>query len=216
MVRSASELTNLVREIGFLPMFNSSIAGFSLAELTPADHWFVEGVEGPWEWREALAASGEFAYGKLFERKAGFIHRSILKKFINLRRDGYDFDARYEDSLASERAKRIIDLLTAEGSMHSSEIRRRAHIEKGFDGALTQLQMQTYLTILSFDYKTNKYGEVYGFGTGRYGLTEEKFGADFVAAAYEEPPEDSIAGLVCRLKEIAPQIDEETARKFLA
>lgn len=218
-VNSAREAGELVRELKFLPMFRSSIEGFSLEEATPRERWFVNGVDGPWEWREALAASDEFAYGKLFERKAGFIHRSILKKFINYRRDGYDFDARYEDSLAPERAKRIVDLLSAGGSMHAPDIKRRAGFldgtVKGFDGMLSLLQMQTYLTVFSFDYKTDRFGNAYGFGVGRYGLMEDKFGADFVSGAYEESPEDSLAYLLKWLIGLFPGISEDAARKLL-
>lgn len=56
VIKNARELAGLVREIGFLPLFRCEIDGFSLQECTPAGYWFVKDVEGPWEWREEVAA----------------------------------------------------------------------------------------------------------------------------------------------------------------
>ena len=39
---------------------------------------------------EIIAAGGRIAYGKFFDRKAGFISREWLPVFANYRRDGYD------------------------------------------------------------------------------------------------------------------------------
>jgi hypothetical protein len=73
IIHNVQELETLIHEIGFLPMFHSKISGFSLEECTPKDRWFVKNVEGPWEWREAVAQKGEMAYGKLFNKKTGFV-----------------------------------------------------------------------------------------------------------------------------------------------
>lgn len=71
VIKNARELADLVREIGFLPLFRCEIDGFSLQECTPAGYWFVKDVEGPWEWREEVAAEGEIAYAKLLTKKPG-------------------------------------------------------------------------------------------------------------------------------------------------
>ena len=63
----------------------------------------------PWEWRQVIARSGRVAYGKFFGKKAGFISRSWFPHFANWRRDGYDFDSRWEDELATARQKKIMD-----------------------------------------------------------------------------------------------------------
>ena len=93
-IRSAKELSELVQEIGFLPFFPNEISGYSLKEQTPSNLWFVEGVEGPWEWREQVAAEGKIAYAKLFRGKAGFVSMDWYPDLANYRRDGYDFEAR--------------------------------------------------------------------------------------------------------------------------
>ena len=54
------------------------------------------------------------AYGKFFDKKAGFISREWLPYFANYRRSGYDFDARWEDGLANIREKNIMDFYVSE------------------------------------------------------------------------------------------------------
>ena len=69
----------------------------------PAYWWSDDAKRDPWKWREMIAGSGRIAYGKFFNKKAGFISQKWLPYFVNLRRDGYDFDARWDDELASNR-----------------------------------------------------------------------------------------------------------------
>ena len=71
----AEELETLVQQMGFLPFFACSIPRFSVEEPTPSCCWFVEGRDGPWEWRMEAARRGTVAYGKLFSRKAGLVSR---------------------------------------------------------------------------------------------------------------------------------------------
>lgn len=54
-ITSAMELEAMVRQMGFLPFFPCSIPDFSIEAFTPSRYWFVEGVDGPWEWRMELA-----------------------------------------------------------------------------------------------------------------------------------------------------------------
>ena len=96
-VNNIEELTALVEEIGFLPLFESRVRGFSLEDATPPERWFREGVEGPWEWREQAVAQGQIVYAKLFEKKAGFVSLEWFPYFVNLRRDGCDFDLLYQE-----------------------------------------------------------------------------------------------------------------------
>ena len=125
----------------------------------------------------------DIAYGKLFRSRAGFVSKSWLPHFASYRRDGYDFDARYEDGKASHKCKKIIDLFEKQPLIPSYLIKSMAGFsrngEKGFEGALTLLQMQTYITVRSFTRKQSKTGEYYGWHIGMYSLTEQKFGYNF-------------------------------------
>jgi hypothetical protein len=48
-----------------------------------------------------LARDSGIAYGKFFNKDAGFVSKSFFPTFANYRRNGYDFDALFEDELAS-------------------------------------------------------------------------------------------------------------------
>jgi hypothetical protein len=147
------DMVSLVDEIGFLPLFRHPIPGFSVADLTPAANWFDGEAHDPWEWREWAAQSGALAYGKFFRNKTGFISKRFLPLFANARRDGYDFDALYDDGKAPRAHKRLMDLFLAPSPavIPSHELKARAGFsQKGggsLDSALTQLQMQTYLRV---------------------------------------------------------------------
>ena len=107
-IKNVEQLQEYIEKIGFLPLFRNEIPGFSVEEHTAADSWWSEDPESdPWEWRKIIAGNGRIAYGKFFDKKAGFISRGWLPAFANYRRDGYDFDARWDDELASIRSKKI-------------------------------------------------------------------------------------------------------------
>ena len=93
-----------------LPFFKNEIEGFSAEEHTSNRYWWTGNKEqDPWEWCEIIARSGEVAYGKFVHKKAGFISKEWFPYFANYRRDGYDFDARWEDGLTNMRCKKIMD-----------------------------------------------------------------------------------------------------------
>ena len=69
----------------------------SVEEWTDPGCWWCENPEvDPWIWREIIAGKRKIAYGKFFDKKAGYISLEWLPYFVNARRDGYDFDARWE------------------------------------------------------------------------------------------------------------------------
>lgn len=103
-----------------------------------------------------LVRRGVVAYGKLFTKKAGLVSWEWYPDLANYRRNGYDFDAHYEDGLASHREKRVKDLKRLAGFGGDGL--------KGFDTVMTNLQMQTYVTVHSFESAYDKYGQPYGWG----------------------------------------------------
>ena len=91
-IHTADELIAYVEEIGFLPLFKNEIPGFSVEERTVSTDWWSDDERrDPWLWREQIASGGRVAYGKFFDKKAGFISSKWLPYFVNYRRDGYDF-----------------------------------------------------------------------------------------------------------------------------
>ena len=166
-IHTVDEAVEYINKEGFLPLFKNEIPGFSLEERTAPEYWWSgDPKSDPWEWREIIARSGKVAYGKFFDKKAGFISKQWFPYFANFRRDGYDFDALWDDEKASIRQKKIMDFYleeNAEAEYFSSELKKKAGFgkggEKGFDGVITALQMQTYLCVRDFRQRKNKKGE---------------------------------------------------------
>lgn len=218
-LRSASQLLNLVEDIGFLPFFHNETEGFSVEECTPDGYWFVEGVEGPWDWKSEIAQGKKAAYGKFFHGKAGYVSAEWFPYLSNYRRDGYDFDSRYDDGLSSRQDKNIITYLSEHGGVLSTEIREALNYgkngNKGFDTVITRLQMQTYILPQSFEYKKDRKGREYGWGVARYTLSEDWLGRKACRSRYKEDPQTSFRKMLDRLEDILPDADEEQLIRLL-
>lgn len=207
-LKTVEDMMEYVKKVGFVPLFRNEIPGFSIEELSYKYGWWGDNPQiDPWAFREYAAGSKEVAYGKLFFGKAGFIAKEYLPYFARVRRDGYDFDSRYEDGLASRRCKMIMDTFEHVDTLPSYELKEVAGFgkgrEKGFDSTANQLQMQTYLVVSGFSRKKNKKGEEYGWAVTNYTPCEHLFGFDEVRSAY---PMD--------LKEAARIIEDNLVRRF--
>ena len=110
-IRSKNDIIKAIEEFGFLPYFRNSVEGFSIEEHIKPEYWFG-GIEGAWEWKGPVIREMGCAYGKFFENKAVYVSREWFADLANYRRDGYDFDARYEDGLARRTDKFLYDLLS--------------------------------------------------------------------------------------------------------
>ena len=219
-IHTVDELIAYIDEVGFLPLFGNEIPGFSLEERTVPEFWWSEDAErDPWIWREIVARSGKVAYGKFFNRKAGFISREWFPTFANIRRDGYDFDALWDDEKASLREKKIMDLFDEDTELFSFEAKKQAGFgkggEKNFDGIITDLQMKTYLCMRDFRRRLNKQGEEYGWAIAVYAMPEQLFGYEHVTSCYKEKPEESKVRLLEYMKDMYGIADEKNIRKVL-
>ena len=217
--RSADDVIELIEDVGFLPFFANHIPGFSVEECCPRELWFAEGVDGPWEWKGPIARSGRCVYGKFYGGKAGFVSRAWFPEFANFRRDGYDFDARYDDELASRKDKVIFDTVSEHGALLSKELKDicnyRKGGNKGFDTVITRLQMQTYISVADFVYMKDKFGQTYGWGVAKYSTPEVQFGYDFTTSAYRREPEESRERIIAHLKTVLPETDMEQLLKLI-
>lgn len=214
-IHTADELEQEIQRIGFLPLFAGDVPGFSVEERTVPESWWTDDPQSdPWVWREILAGRGNVAYGKFFNNRAGFISKEWLPVFANYRRDGYDFDARWDDELASYRQKKIMDLFLAqnEGKEYLSfEVKEKAGFgkngEKNFEGTLTALQMMLYLVCSGFRQRKNKKGETYGWHIAVLATPEHCFGRELVTRCYPEDPKESLEKIMVRVKKICPGAD---------
>ena len=208
-IKTSDELTEFIHELGFLPLFKNSVEGFSVEEMTSAVGWFGDNsAVDPWSWREVIASERKLAYGKLFANRAGFISSEWYPIFASYRRNGYDFDSRYEDGLASYRAKKIMDVMEKCDLIPSNEMKAAAGFgkegEKGFEGVMTSLQMLTYITVCGFRRRRNKKNEEYGWSVADFTLSENLFGADHVRSAYHLPQAEAKQRIMDRVRDKFP------------
>lgn len=220
-IRTLEALISYIEQVGFLPLFANEICGFSVEDrVHPRFWWTGDPVQDPWIWREIIAKSGKIAYGKFFGRKAGFISREWFPCFANYRRKGYDFDARYEDELASSRCKRIMDLFEDNRELYSFEIKQMAGFgkggEKNFDGVIAELQMQGYIVTRDFRRRRRKKdGQEYGWPIAVYTTPEILWGYETISAAYREEPEKSLERIVDKVKREFPEGKEGQIKRMM-
>ena len=218
-LKSKEDIIRLTGDIGFLPFFKNEITGFSIEENTPRDLWFSDTAEGPWEWKGPVARSGNCLYGKFFGNKAGFISIDWFPDFANYRRDGYDFDSRYDEGLAQNKDKNVYDTIAEHGTLLSKSLKNicnyRKGGNKGFDTVITRLQMQSYVCVADFEYMKDKYGQQYGWGVAKYSTPEELYGYERITEAYCREPEGSKERIVYHLKNILDDIEEDKILKFI-
>ena len=217
-LRCPDDVVELTEALGFLPFFANGIPGFSVEEHTPRELWFTE-ADGPWEWKGPIARTKRCLYGKFFGGKAGFISLEWFPDFANYRRDGFDFDSRYESGLASRKDMNVYGTVSRYGTVLSKKLKSLCGYskggEKGFDGVITRLQMQTYVCVADFEYMRDKYGKQYGWGVARYSTPEELLGYEAVTSAYSREPAESLERILDHLKKVLPEADGARLLKMI-
>lgn len=212
-LKNVQDLTELVNEIGFLPLFDVGVKGFSVEEITRGQ-WWTGRADDPWGWRETAAIQGEIIYAKVFSGRAGFVSKEWFPKFANYRRDGYDFDSRWEEGLEPPRNQAIMECVMKNPMVMTSDIKKQVG-KTGFEGALTNLEMKTYLIIRGFDRKKNRFQEPYGWSIGVMDTPENAFGSEWATSAYAEQPEKSYADILMHLESKCPGIDMEALARII-
>ena len=225
-IYSQAQLMQLIQQVGFLPLLDSGISGYSAEEIVSDDCRYVVFPDGGWDWplwrwKGPIVTEGDVVYGKFFDKKAGFISVKWLPAFANYRRDGYDFDARFEDGLATHNDQYLYNLIASKHSMLSKDAKilggymkpRNAGKDdwkprKGFDTTITRLQMQCYIITSNFEYETGKNGQPYGWGIARYATPEAYLGKSFGKKVYYRTVDASRKRILKHLRSVLP--DTET------
>ena len=191
-IGTKQELIDLIDEVGFVPFFENEIAGFSLEAHIAEGCWYDDADESfwpAWEWKGPVVRTTKCAYGKFLRGKAMYISPKWFPDFANYRRDGYDFDARYEDGLASFYDKELYELLDANAPILSRDLKKTGGYgkngRKGFDSMVTRLQKQCYVVISDFRYDTDRFGNMYGWGIAEYSTPEKFLGKKFSSSVYK-------------------------------
>ena len=185
-IDSKEDLIQLVDEAGFVPFFENEIEGFSIEEHIAPGHWYNDSDNGfwdAWEWKGPVIRTAKCAYGKFIRGKAMYVSSKWFPDFANYRRDGYDFDARFEDGLSSYEDRDLYELLDENAPILSKQLKQLGNYRKGgrkgFDSSITRLQRQCYVIISDFRYATDKNGNEYGWGIAEYSTPEKFFGKKF-------------------------------------
>ena len=221
VIETKRDLVEAVGTYGILPLFRNRISGFSVEEHAAPSAWFGS-EEGVWEWKGPVIRESGCAYGKFFENKAAFVSMDWFPDLANLRRDGYDFDARYDDGLASSGDLFLYDLVAANAPALTGTLKELGNYKKsaeggktGFETRMTRLERQCYIIIRDFVYLRDKNGKPYGWGVAEYSTPEREFGEAFTSRVYAREPEESAERLLGHLRSILPEAGEREIRRFL-
>ena len=211
------ELMELIRHIGFLPLLDSGIAGYSAEEMVDADCRYVVFADGGWDWplwkwKGTIVTEGNCVYGKFFNKKAGFISRDWWPDFCNYRRSQHP--APEEGAIEDI----ILQTLREHGSLITRELRAACgftgpKMRSRFDAYITRLQMATRIVTEDFVYPRDRHNRPYGWGWALLTTPEQLYGREACQCA--STPEQSYARLLAHFHEILPSASNQQIQKLL-
>ena len=206
-----------IQRIGFLPLLDSGIVGYSAEDIVDEDCRYVVFSDGGWDWplwkwKGPIVAEGNCVYGKFFAGKAGFISREWWPDFYNHRRNTHPVpqEGSIEDT--------ILMILRESGSLITRELRAACgfvgpNMRSRFDGYITRLQMACYIVTEDFVYPRDKHNREYGWGWSLLTTPEQLYGKS--ACLCNRTPEESYHRLLEHFKEILPFANERQIQKLL-
>lgn len=216
-IHSCTELIRFIEEVGFLPLLDSGIEGFSAEELIDEECRYVTDPDGGWDWplwkwKGQIVTEMPCLYGKFFNRKAGFISKEWWADFCNYRRSKYTRPD--EDSIEGA----IMDTLRTSGCMITKELRAACGfhgqgMRSKFDGYLTKLEMATYIITEDFIYPRDKHNREYGWGWSLLNTPEDLYGKE--AFKCDRTPQESFLRIYEHLKRILPEATEKQLLKLI-
>lgn len=208
---------DFINEVGFLPLLDSGIEGFSAEDIVDEDCGYVTFPDGGWDWplwkwKGQIVTEMPCVYGKFFNKKAGFISKEWWADFCNYRRSKYT----RPDVGSIEDA--IIEILRTGGSMITRELRAACGfngtgMRSKFDGYLTRLEMATYIVTEDFVYPRDKHNREYGWGWSLLNTPEDLYGKE--ACMCDRTPEESFQRIYDHLRGILIDATDKQIRKLI-
>lgn len=219
-VRTKQDLIDAIEAFGIIPYFPTSIPGFSLEEHCDPSVLFSEDDNNTWFWKGPVIQETGCAYGKFFEKKAAYVRYDLFLDLANYRRDGYDFDARYDDGLAKFSDKQLFDLIECSAPVLSKDLRKsggyayngrwqKLEGKKGFETSVTRLQELCYVVTSNFVFTSKR-----SWGAAEYSTPEKHF-PDFSEKVYQRKPAESYERVLEHLISLFPAVPETSLKKFL-
>ena len=211
------QLTELIQQIGFLPLLYSGIRGFSAEEVVSDDCRYVRFSDGGWDWplwkwKGPIVTEGGCVYGKFFAGKAGFISREWWPDFCNYRR------SQHPAPEAGSIEEAILSTLQEHGSFIARELRAAcgltgSKMRSRFDSYVTRLQAACRIVTEDFIYPRDKHGHEYGWGWSLLTTPEQLYGKD--SCLCPRTPEESFERLLTHFKSILPEASEREILRML-
>lgn len=183
--------------------------------------WHMENPDtDPWEWRmRVLHERKDIAYGKFFFKKSGYVTEEWYPYFYRIRRGNRELKEEYAEGNISRYAKRIYDLLLEYRELPLHLLKQYGGFVKEdkskFDSAVTELQMNFYITMCGNARKKSKKGEEYGWSSTVFGLTEDFFEGDIVKKAAALSYEEAYAKLEEQIFALNPSANPAKVKKFI-
>lgn len=216
-IYNSAQLIALIQELGFLPLLDSGIAGYSAEELVSDDCRYVVLPDGGWDWplwkwKGPIVTEGNCVYGKFFDKKAGFISKAWWPDFFNYRRSQHPVPA--ESSIEET----ILLTLQEQGSMITRELRAACgftgpKMRSKFDAYVTRLQMGCYIVTEDFVYPQDKHGREYGWGWSLLTTPEQLLGRE--ACLCQRTPEESFQRIYNHFRKLLPEASERQMMKLI-
>lgn len=216
-IHNSAQLSEVVQEIGFLPLLNSGISGFSAEDIVSDDCRYVVFPDGGWDWplwkwKGEIITGGNCVYGKFFAGKAGFISLDWWHDFCNYRRG---VNPSFPEGSIEEA---VLSTLTVNGSMITRELRAACgfsgtKLRSRFDSYVTRLQMACRIVTEDFIYPQDRHGREYGWGWALLTTPEHLYGAE--ACRCVRTPEESFERMVSHLRGVCPEASESQIVKMM-
>ena len=207
-----------IQQVGFLPLLDSGIAGYSAEAVVDDDCRYVVFADGGWDWplwkwKGPIIQEGICVYGKFFASKAGFISREWWPDFCNYRRSKHPRPT--EGSIEEA----ILLTLQEHGSLITRELRAAcgftgSKMRSRFDAFVTRLQMACRIVTEDFVYPLDKHNNEYGWGWALLTTPEQLLGRDHCKCPHT--PEESYQRLHAHLHSIVPEATDKQIAKLLS
>ena len=217
MIHNATELMDYIQQVGFLPLLDSGIAGYSADEAVDPDCRYVllddGGWDWPlWDWKGPIVTESDCVYGKFFNKKAGFVSRSWWHDLYNWRRHSHPAPS------PGSIEETILMTLREHGSMITRDLRRACgftepKMRSRFDGYVTRLQMACRIVTEDFVYPQDKHGKRYGWGWALLSTPEQLLGKE--ACHCDRTPEESLARMLDHLRRLLPRASEQQITRLI-
>lgn len=216
-IHSCAELMDYIQQVGFLPLLDSGIWGYSAEDVVDNDCRYVVFDDGGWDWplwkwKGPIVTEGNCVYGKFFAGKAGFVSREWWPDLCNYRRSQHP--APQEGSIEEA----ILFALGEQGSLITRELRAACgftgpKMRSKFDGYVTRLQMACRIITEDFVYPQDRHGREYGWGWSLLTIPEQLLGRE--ACQCPRTPQESFDRMFAHFRQLLPEATDQQILKLI-